>query len=89
MPPPAIELGSLEAIKEMVKLGMGLALMPAWVAADEVADGSLFMLPLSGKKLTRRWGIAHRRGRRLSHGEEIFAKLCAQTGSEMTGSKVS
>jgi len=87
MPPPAIELGSLEAIKEMVKLGMGLALMPAWVAAADVADGSLLMLPLSGKKLTRRWGVAHRRGRRLSHGEEIFVKLCAATGGELTGAK--
>lgn len=87
MPPSAIELGSLEAIKEMVKLGMGVALMPAWVASTEIADGSLLMLPLSGRKLTRRWGIAHRKGRRLSHGEEIFLKLCLATGGELTGIK--
>jgi DNA-binding transcriptional LysR family regulator len=85
LPPPVIELGSLEAIKEMVKLGMGVALLPAWVTSSEVAEGSLRMLPLSGKKLSRRWGIAHRRGRRLSHGEEIFIGLCAETGSALTG----
>lgn len=71
----------------MVKLGMGVALMPAWVAAAEVAEGTIVMLPLSGRKLSRRWGIAHRKGRRLSHGEEIFVKLCASTGGELSGTK--
>jgi DNA-binding transcriptional LysR family regulator len=87
MPPPAIELGSLEAIKEMVILGMGVALMPAWVASSEVAAGTIVMVPLTGKKLSRRWGIAYRRGRRLSHGEETFVKLCTSNGLEMTGVK--
>jgi DNA-binding transcriptional LysR family regulator len=85
MPPPVIELGSLEAIKEMVILGMGVALIPAWVGSAEVANGSLVMVPLTGKKLSRKWGIAYRKGRRLSHGEETFVKLCARRGLEMTG----
>ncbi len=84
VPPPVIELGSLEAIKEMVKLEMGIALMPSWVSAADVIEGSLVLLPLSGKKLTRRWGITHRKGRRLSHGEEIFVKLCAAAGAKLT-----
>ena len=82
VPPPVIELGSLEAIKEMVKLEMGIALMPSWVAAG---DSSVVLVPLTGKKLTRRWGIAHRKGRRLSHGEETFVKLCAAAGAKLTG----
>ena len=85
VPPPVIELGSLEAIKEMVKLEMGIAIMPSWVSAADAAEGSLVLLPLSGKKLTRRWGIAHRKGRRLSHGEETFVKLCAAAGAKLTG----
>ncbi len=84
VPPPVIELGSLEAIKEMVKLEMGIALMPSWVSAADVAEGTIVLLPLSGKKLTRRWGIAHRKGRRLSHGEETFVKLCAAAGAKLT-----
>jgi DNA-binding transcriptional LysR family regulator len=50
MPRPVVELGSLDAIREMVKLSMGVAIMPAWVAAADVAAGHIVVLPLAGKK---------------------------------------
>lgn len=87
MPRPVVELGSLDAIREMVKLSMGVAIMPAWVAAADVAAGHIVVLPLAGKKLARRWGIAHRKGRRLSHGEETFINLCTSAGNELTSGK--
>jgi DNA-binding transcriptional LysR family regulator len=37
----SIELGSMEAIKELVKLGLGLSIVAPWVAQKELADGSL------------------------------------------------
>lgn len=88
LPRPIIELGSLDAMREMVKLGMGVALMPGWVTAEEAKAGLVKVLPLAGRKLLRRWGIACRKGRRLPHNEETFVKLCASAGAELTGAGV-
>jgi DNA-binding transcriptional LysR family regulator len=71
-----IEVGSMEATKELVKLGLGIGILAPWVAEKEIGDGSLVTLPLGRKKLQRRWGILHSRGRRLSLAEETFIGLC-------------
>lgn len=71
-----IELGSMEAIKEMVKLGLGVSIVAPWVAQDELRAGSLVALPLGRRKLKREWGILHWRGRRLTLAEETFVGLC-------------
>jgi DNA-binding transcriptional LysR family regulator len=76
-----IELGSMEAIKELVKVGLGVGVLAQWVARAELAAGALVSLPLGKRKLRRRWGVAYRRGRRLSLGEETFVGLC-QTVTE-------
>ena len=39
-------------------------------------------LPLGRRKLRRRWGVAHLRGRRLSLGEETFVGLCQTVTGE-------
>lgn len=71
-----IELGSIDAMKELTKVGMGVALLAPWVARKELAERSLVALPLGPRKLKRTWGIAHLRGRELSLAEETFAGLC-------------
>ena len=71
-----IELGSVEAIKELVKLGLGVSILAPWVARREIEDGSLVALPLGRRKLTRRWGLLHWRGKRLNPAEETFMRLC-------------
>ena len=71
-----IELGSMEAIKELVKIGVGVGIVTPWIAQKEIAEGSLVSLPLGPRKLRRRWGVAHLRGRRLALAEETFAGLC-------------
>ncbi len=76
-----IELGSMEAIKELVKVGLGVGVLAPWVARAELAAGALVSLPLGKRKLRRRWGVGYRRGRRLSLGEETFVGLC-QTVTE-------
>jgi DNA-binding transcriptional LysR family regulator len=84
LPASVIETGSMEAVRELVRLGTGIALLPGWVAAPRDGDASVCAVPLAGRKLTRRWGTAHRRGRRLSHGEETFVKLCQEAGERLT-----
>jgi DNA-binding transcriptional LysR family regulator len=71
-----IELGSMEAIKELVKIGIGAGILAPWIARTELENGSLVSLPLGHRKLRRRWGVAHLKGRRLALGEETFVGLC-------------
>lgn len=71
-----IELGSMEATKELVKLGIGISIVAPWIARKERDEGSLVALPLGRRKLERRWGILQWKGRRLSLAEETFIGLC-------------
>lgn len=79
-----IELGSMEAIKEMVKLELGICILAPWVAQDEIQEGSLAALPLGRRKLKRNWGILHWRGRRLSLPEESFVSLCREVTATLS-----
>jgi DNA-binding transcriptional LysR family regulator len=71
-----IELGSMEAIKELVKLGLGISIVSPWIARKEIEEGSVVALPLGRRRLRRRWGILHWRGKRLNLAEETFVGLC-------------
>jgi LysR family transcriptional regulator, low CO2-responsive transcriptional regulator len=79
-----LELGSMEAIKELVKIGLGVGVLAPWVARSELAAGALVSLPLGKRKLRRRWGVASLRGRRLSLGEETFVGLCQSVTEAFT-----
>ncbi len=81
-----LELGSMEAIKELVKIGLGVGVLAPWVATAELASGALVSLPLGKRKLRRQWGVGHLRGRRLSLGEETFVGLCQSVTQEFSGS---
>lgn len=82
--PTSIELGNIEAIKEMVKLGLGISVLAAWVAEKELADKSLVALPLGKRKLRRRWGILVKKEQRLTLAQETFVGLC-QAAAENLG----
>jgi len=80
-----IEAGSMEATKELVKLGLGVSILAPWVAKKEIEEGSLVALPLGRKKLQRRWGILHWRGKRLNLAEETFVGLCESATALLSG----
>lgn len=71
-----LDLGSMEAIKELVKLGLGVSILAPWTARKELEEGSLVALPLGRRKLKRRWGVLSWQGRRLNLAEETFIGLC-------------
>ncbi|HEX8914447.1 MAG TPA: LysR family transcriptional regulator [Humisphaera sp.] len=71
-----IELGSMEAIKELVKLGLGISIMAPWVAKPELTAGSLVWLPLPGGRVKRTWAVAAQAGKVLSLAEQTFVGLC-------------
>lgn len=71
-----IELGSMDAIKELVKIGLGVGVLAPWIARRELDNGALVSFPLGRRKLRRHWGVLHLKGRRLPLGEETFIGLC-------------
>jgi DNA-binding transcriptional LysR family regulator len=79
-----LELGSMEAIKELVKIGLGVGVLAPWVAMRELESGALLSLPLGKRKLKRQWGVGYLRGRRMSLGEETFVGLCQTVTQEFT-----
>jgi LysR family transcriptional regulator, low CO2-responsive transcriptional regulator len=72
----SFELKSIEAIKEMVKISMGIAILAPWVARDEILEGSLVAVPLGRRKIKRTWGVACLKRRKLSLAEHTFLGLC-------------
>jgi DNA-binding transcriptional LysR family regulator len=81
------EVGSMEATKELVKLGIGISILAPWIAKKEIEEGSLVALPLGRRKLQRRWGILHWRGKRLTLAEETFIGLCKSATGHLNGAE--
>ena len=75
-PSQVIELGSMDAIKELVKIGLGVGVLASWVARAEIESGALIALPFGRRQLRRRWCVAYLKGRKLPLGEETFVGLC-------------
>ena len=67
-----MEFDDLEAIKQGVISGLGLAYLPIHAVRLELAAGELEMLDVEGFPLRRRWFALHRRGRRLSNAAQGF-----------------
>lgn len=79
-----IEAGSVEAIKELVKFGLGVGILAPWTARREVENKSIVLLPLGRRKLKRNWGLVHWRGRRLTLAEETFLSLCKSSAGQFS-----
>jgi DNA-binding transcriptional LysR family regulator len=82
-PATTMEVGSIEAIKELVKLNLGVSVLAPWTVERELGQGSLRMRPLGTKPLTRQWVVASHVGRRLSLAEETFYRLCRKQTASM------
>ena len=76
VPSTVMEIASIEAIKELVKLNLGVAVLAPWTADKELARGTLRMRPVGSKPLRRQWVVAFLPGRRLNLVEETFCRLC-------------
>jgi len=77
-----IELGSMDAIKELVKLGLGVSIVARWIADAEIRERSLVWLPLHGANMRRTWYMASPK-RQLSLAEQTFIGLCRSVGANL------
>lgn len=84
--PAAMEFSSFEAIKELLKAGLGVGILAPWMARKELAEQSLVALPLGRRKLRRQWGILYWQDRHLSSAEETFARLCGSVTAALGSS---
>jgi LysR family transcriptional regulator, low CO2-responsive transcriptional regulator len=62
----SLQLSSIEAIKEGVVAGLGIAVLPREAVALEVATGDLAILEVQGFPLERQWYVVSLKGRKLS-----------------------
>jgi DNA-binding transcriptional LysR family regulator len=74
----SVELPSLEAIKRLVEMGAGIALVPKLTAKAEIATGRLKALSVHDLKLERRLNIVYRKNSVLSHAAQQFLKLAKE-----------
>lgn len=82
-PSAVMEIANIEAIKELVKLDLGVSVLAPWTVSKELVRRTLLMRPLGGKPLRRQWVLAFREGRRLSLIEETFCRLARQVTTGM------
>ncbi len=83
VPSTVMEVASIEAIKELVKLNLGVSVLAPWTVHHELARGSLKMRPLASKPLRRQWGVMSLSSRRLTLAEETFCRLCRTHAAAM------
>lgn len=69
------QLGSLEAVKQGVAAGLGVAVLPQEACATELADGRLVALDVKGFPLRRSWCAVHPRGKHLTPVAEAFFRF--------------
>ena len=80
-PSTVMEIANTEAIKELVKLNLGVAILAPWIIEKELVRGALCMRPLGPKPLRRQWTVLSLAGRRWNLAEETFCRLCRTVAS--------
>jgi len=78
-----IELGSMEAIKELIKINYGLSFVASWIVEDEINGGSIAPIPMGRRRIDRNWGICYAEEKKLSITEETFLGICESVGASM------
>ena len=73
-----LELGSTEALREGVRAGLGVALLPRHAVHRELAAGELVSLAVPGFPVRRSWCLVHARGKALNPAAERMKAFVAE-----------
>jgi DNA-binding transcriptional LysR family regulator len=76
----SMEMPSLEAIKRLVELGLGVALVPSLAARSEIARGQLAAVAVREMRLERKLYLLSRTGAALSHAARAFVQIVKEDG---------
>lgn len=80
----AMELPSVGMIKAFVSAGLGVSIISASFARDEVRSGVVKLLELKDTKLWRELGLVYRTDRTLPRAATAFIELCRQRQKHRT-----
>jgi DNA-binding transcriptional LysR family regulator len=80
-----LELPTLQAIKQFVALGSGVALMPEISVETEVARGELVRIPVRELRVQRKLRLIYRKEAGLSHAARAFLKVSEAVATERAG----
>lgn len=72
---------NIQSMKEALRLGHAVSLLPAPILRDEVAEGRLRAIPLE-KPLSRPLGIIHRRRRTFTRAAQAFLDLLREPSAD-------
>ena len=78
-----IELGSMEAIKELIKINYGISFMANWIVEKEINQGILAHIPMGRRRIQRDWSICYANEKKLSITEETFLGICESVANAM------
>lgn len=70
-----MELPSIGMIKRFVEAGLGVSLISASFALEDVRAGKAVLVPIAGVELWRELGLVYRRGRSLPRATTAFVEL--------------
>jgi DNA-binding transcriptional LysR family regulator len=80
-----LELPTLQAIKQFVALGSGVALMPEISVETEVMRGELVRIPVRELHVQRKLRLIYRKEAGLSHAARAFLKIAEAVATERAG----
>jgi DNA-binding transcriptional LysR family regulator len=80
-----LELPTLQAIKQYVAMGNGVALVPEISVESELARGELVRIPVRELQISRKLRLVYRKGANLSHAARAFLKVAEAVASERKG----
>ncbi len=78
-----IQLGSMEAIKELIKINYGVSYLASWIVEDEINKGSLTRVQTGRQNIKRNWGICYATEKKLAITEETFLGICESVTSTL------
>jgi len=80
-----LELPTLQAIKQFVAMGNGVALVPGISVETEIARGELVRIAVRELQLKRKLRLIYRKDANLSHAARAFLKVAETIARQQKG----
>jgi DNA-binding transcriptional LysR family regulator len=75
-----IEMPTIETIRKLVQLNMGVAFLPKMCVEQEIAAGVLKEVPVEEMQMERKIRLVHAAKRQLSHAAQAFLEVVGRGG---------
>lgn len=79
-----VEVGSSQALGEMIKAGAGIAFMPEWAMPSASDDGGLVARDLEDVNITRKWAYVRSNQTPANFMSRTFLRLCQRVAERLS-----